>query len=31
MFFLIHGTPDIQVKNEIQLPNNLNRFYIFFH
>jgi len=21
----------IQVKNEIHLPNNVNRFYIFFH
>ena len=31
MFFLIHGTKDIQVKNEIHLPNNLNKFYIFFH
>ena len=29
--FLIHGTTDIQVKNEIHLPNNLNRFYMFFH
>jgi len=30
-FFLIHGTTDIQVKNEIHLPNNLKSFYIFFH
>ena len=28
-FFLIHGTTDVQLKNEIHLPNNLNRFYMY--
>jgi len=30
-FRLYHYTTDIQVKNEIHLPNNLNKLYIFFH
>ena len=28
---LIHDTKGHSSKNEIHLPNNLNKFYIFFH
>ena len=31
IFFLIHYTKNIQIKRGIRLPNNLYKFYNFFH
>jgi len=31
IYVFIHVTKDFQFRNEIHLPNNLNRFYILFH
>ena len=31
MFYVIRYIKNIQVNNKIRLPNNLYKFYIFFH